>query len=230
MISAETVRPSVDFNSPPSPASSTSLSVMVSPASPASFSTTILSPAATRYCLPPVRTIANMAFPITFESLTVRPQVRAERGLLHRSGRPVNQGATILLPVRSVAPFGPQPVATVGEPLEHAGYGGMTDRLAERVGQQILLADIGDVPRFRILGEQVVERLVLRRPDVLGDRLVPFLAVGEDRVDVEDHAAKVEQPVTHDLADREAGMGHGRRRGGSGRFDLVAGLCHRSHM
>ena len=31
-----------------------------SPASPASFSTTILSPGATRYCLPPVRTIANM--------------------------------------------------------------------------------------------------------------------------------------------------------------------------
>ena len=82
------------------------------------------------------------------------------------------------------------------------------------VGQQILLADIGDVARFRILGEQMVERLVLGRPDLLGDRLIPFLAVGEDRIDVEDHAAEVEQPVAHHLADREAGMGDRRRRGG----------------
>src|SRR6185503_16478012 len=59
-ISAATVRPSVAFASPPSPAKRTSLRVIVSPALPASFSTTILSPAATRYCLPPVRTIANM--------------------------------------------------------------------------------------------------------------------------------------------------------------------------
>jgi hypothetical protein len=29
------------------------------------------------------------------------------------------------------------------------------------VGEQILLADIGDVARFRIFGEQMVERLVL---------------------------------------------------------------------
>ncbi len=63
---AETVRPSVERTSDPSPAKRTSPSVMVSPASPASFSTTILSPAATRYCLPPVRTTANMAFPNTF--------------------------------------------------------------------------------------------------------------------------------------------------------------------
>src|ERR1700710_1618300 len=55
------MRPSVDLVSPPSPANRTSPNVMVSPAAPASFSTAILSPAATRYCLPPVRTIANMA-------------------------------------------------------------------------------------------------------------------------------------------------------------------------
>ncbi len=50
----------------PSPASRTSASVIDAPASPSSFSTTILSPAAPRYCLPPVRTTANMAS-ITFQ-------------------------------------------------------------------------------------------------------------------------------------------------------------------
>ena len=54
--------------------------------------------------------------------------------------------------------------------------GRMVDRLALVVGQQILLADIGDVGALRILGEQMVEGLVLGRPDVLGDRLIPFLA------------------------------------------------------
>ena len=59
----------------------------------------------------------------------------------------------------------------------------------------------------------MVEGLVLRRAHRLGDRLIPFLAVGEDRVDVEDHAAKLEQAVADHLADREAGVGNrGRRR------------------
>src|SRR3954447_6088995 len=60
MISAATVRPSVDLRLEPSPASTTSPKVTRSPALPSSFSTTILSPGATRYCLPPVRTTANI--------------------------------------------------------------------------------------------------------------------------------------------------------------------------
>ena len=52
----------------------------------------------------------------------------------------------------------------------------MVDRLAAVVGQQILLADIGDVGAFLILGEQVIEGLVLGRAQLLGDRLIPFLA------------------------------------------------------
>ena len=84
----------------------------------------------------------------------------------------------------------------------------MVDRLVGIVGDQILLADIGDVARFHILGEQMVERLVLARPDILRDRLIPFRAVGEDRIDIEDHAAKIEYAVAHDIADREARMGN----------------------
>ena len=48
-----------------------------------------------------------------------------------------------------------------------------------------------------------------RRPDLGRDRLIPFLAVGEDRIDVEDHPAKVEQAVPDHVADAVAGEGHG---------------------
>ncbi len=54
----------------------------------------------------------------------------------------------------------------------------------------------------------MIEGLVLGRPQPLGDRFIPFLAVGEFRIDVEDDAAKVEQAVPNDLADGEAGERH----------------------
>src|SRR5690606_1894078 len=72
------------------------------------------------------------------------------------------------------------------------------------VVEQVLLADVGDVGRVLVLSEQVVERLIAARAHLLGDGLVPFLAVGEDRVDVEHDAAEVEQLVAYDVADREA--------------------------
>jgi hypothetical protein len=87
----------------------------------------------------------------------------------------------------------------------------MVDRFLGFVADQILLADIGDVALLAILGEQVVEGLLLRRADLLGDRLVPFLAVRKLGVDVEDHPPEVEQSVPDDLADREA-----RQRDGGG--------------
>ena len=53
----------------------------------------------------------------------------------------------------------------------------------------------------------MVEGLVLGRAHRLGDRLIPFVAVGEFGVDVEDHAAEIEQAMAHDLANAEAGDG-----------------------
>ena len=55
----------------------------------------------------------------------------------------------------------------------------------------------------------MVEWLVLGRAQILGDRFIPFVTVGEFGVDVEDHAAEIEQAVAHHLADSEAGRGHG---------------------
>src|ERR1700738_3362687 len=46
---------------------------------------------------------------------------------------------------------------------ENLGDLRVPDRLAGIVRQQILLGDVGDVFGFRILGEQMIERLVLVR-------------------------------------------------------------------
>src|SRR4051794_7558609 len=53
---------------------------MRSPALPSSFSTTILSPGATRYCLPPVRTTANIGFSLLLRNSVPREQGSANTG------------------------------------------------------------------------------------------------------------------------------------------------------
>src|SRR5207237_2892688 len=79
-----------------------------------------------------------------------------------------------------IAQVGPKPVTAVLT-IEHGCYRGMVDGFVALVVQQVLLADIGDVSRLGVFGEQVVERLVLRRPKILGNGLIPFLAIREDR-------------------------------------------------
>ena len=59
--------------------------------------------------------------------------------------------------------FAFQLVALAVEAVEQRADGGMVDRLALVVADQILLADVGDVARLGVFGEQVVERLVLGR-------------------------------------------------------------------
>src|SRR5947199_7711150 len=163
MISAATVRPSVDFRLPPSPASRMSPSVTLSPALPSSFSTTILSPGATRYCLPPVRTTANI-----FSSLLLRIPVPRRRRLAKTPAAPGSAppmaGGSECQPPGLVPVLRPQLVAAALEPIEHARNARVIDRLIALVGQQILVADISDVGRFRIFGQQVIERLVLGWP------------------------------------------------------------------
>src|SRR5580704_9874615 len=47
----------------------------------------------------------------------------------------------------------------------------------------------------------MIERLVLARPHLGGDRLVPFLGIVEHRIDVEYDTAERIKPVPHHLAD-----------------------------
>ena len=106
-----------------------------------------------------------------------------------------------------------QPVPSVGEIVEQLIDAGMIDRTADAVTHQILLADIGDISRIVVLGEKMVKRLVACRSDFGRDRLIPFLAIGEDRIDIEDDAAKIEHAVADDISYAEAGRDDGRRVG-----------------
>src|SRR5690606_21126570 len=56
------------------------------------------------------------------------------------------------------------------------------------------------------LGQQVVERLILARADLFGDREPPLFGVVEDGIDVEDHAAEGVYAVPYDLTDPELGL------------------------
>jgi hypothetical protein len=47
----------------------------------------------------------------------------------------------------------------------------------------------------------MIERLVFVRPHLSRDRLVPFLGVVEDRIDIEHDAAERKNPVPQNLAD-----------------------------
>ena len=46
----------------------------------------------------------------------------------------------------------------------------MPDRLAAVIRQEILLGDVGDVFGLVVLGEQMIVRLILVRPDFRGNR------------------------------------------------------------
>ena len=79
----------------------------------------------------------------------------------------------------------------------------MIDRTGLAVGQQVLLADIGDIARITVLGEQVVKRLLAVGAHFFRDRFVPFLAIREDRIDIEDYPAKIEDFMANNIANPE---------------------------
>src|SRR5262245_3231454 len=92
--------------------------------------------------------------------------------------------------------------------VEQLGDLRVAQRLARVVGEQILLRDVGDVLGLGVLGEQMVERLILLWPRLGRDREPPFLRVVEDWVDVEDETAEVVDPMAHYLANPVLGAPH----------------------
>ena len=63
----------------------------------------------------------------------------------------------------------------------------MANWIAGGIGHEVLLRDIGDIFGFRVFGEEVIERLILARPDLFGNFLPPCLGIREDRVHVVDY-------------------------------------------
>jgi hypothetical protein len=79
----------------------------------------------------------------------------------------------------------------------------MANGIAGGVGHEILLRDIGDIFGVGVFGEEMIERLVLARPDFRRNRLPPFLGIREDRVDVVDNSPEGIFPVFDDLTNGE---------------------------
>ena len=94
---------------------------------------------------------------------------------------------------------------------EHSRDRWMIHRFPTVVSEQVLLAHISDIAGFAIFGEQVIEGLMLVGAGVFRDRLIPFLAVGEDGIDVEHDAPETEAAMLDDIADAEMRVDNGGR-------------------
>ena len=75
------------------------------------------------------------------------------------------------------------------------------------IRNQILLADIGDITALGILCKQVIKGLILFGANMFGDRLIPFLAIGKNGVDIKDHTAKIKDAVAHHFTNGKTGFG-----------------------
>ena len=106
---------------------------------------------------------------------------------------------------RSVPLRRAHPVAAVLVALEGLLDLRMADGIAGGVGHEVLLRHIGDIFGFGVFSEEMVERLVLARTQLFGNRQPPFLGVGEHRIDVIDDAPEGVSAVLHHLPDPEFG-------------------------
>jgi len=141
-----------------------------------------------------------------------------ESALLIKGGDCVNRRAAFrrLVPVLSL-----QSVTTIFQSIEQSGDRRVLDGLVAVVVHQILLADVSDIARLHILCQQVVKRLILPRSKAFRDRIIPFVGVAKDRINVEHYAAEIEHAMANDVTDREPRMRDGRGdrmiRGGVGK-------------
>ncbi len=97
-----------------------------------------------------------------------------------------------------------QLILPIGKIVEHGGNGGMVHRATVFIGHQILLADISDIAAVRIFGEQMIERLILCRAYMFRDRVIPFVTICKYGINIEHHAAEIENPVPHHSAHAKA--------------------------
>lgn len=105
---------------------------------------------------------------------------------------------------------GAQTIAIALKFFEQPRYGGVIHRFFAIIRNQILLTNIGNIIAVGVLSEQMIKGLILGRSNVLRNRFVPFFTVRKNGIDVENHAAKFEMPMTHDITNVEARMRNGR--------------------
>jgi hypothetical protein len=125
-----------------------------------------------------------------------------ERGVGHEPTYP----GKALVPVDGL-----QRIAATVKGFEHAGNCRMADRAVIVIWHEVLLADIGDIAILCIFSEQMIKWLIFARAHLGGNRLIPFLAIGEDGINIEDHATKIKHAVAHNIADAKARRRNWRR-------------------
>ncbi|VTZ60482.1 hypothetical protein EMEDMD4_160063 [Sinorhizobium medicae] len=113
-------------------------------------------------------------------------------------------------------------------PFEQGVYLGVADRPVALVGNEILFRYIGDVLAFFVFCEQMIEGLVLFGPDLLRNRIPPFIGVRIFRVDVEDDAAEREHPMANHLSDLKFGVS--LFHDATHPFRQLSGLSHMEHQ
>lgn len=86
-------------------------------------------------------------------------------------------------------------LGAIERPHEHLVYLRMANGIAGCIGYEILLRYIGDIFDVGVFGEEMIEGLVLARPELRRNRLPPFLGISEDGVDVIDDSPERIFPV-----------------------------------
>ena len=92
-----------------------------------------------------------------------------------------------------------QRVCAVFERSEEVGDVRVMHRLTGVIRDKVLFRHISHIVALVILGEQVIIRLLFLWPCVLGNRLVPFLSVGEFGIYIENYASERVLTVTDNL-------------------------------
>jgi hypothetical protein len=119
-----------------------------------------------------------------------------------------------------------QLITAFAEFSENAVNRRMADRAIVVVVKQVLLADIGNIAVLRIFGEQMVKGLILGRTDFRRDRVIPFIAVGENRINIKDHAAKIKHPVPNNFPNPKPRAGDIRNPCSRKTIGRVKYMCH----
>ncbi len=77
----------------------------------------------------------------------------------------------------------------------------MAYRFTGFIRQKVLFRHIGHIIALVVFGQQVIERLLFRRPRILGDCVIPFFGIGKTRIDIKDHATERVLPMPDHLSD-----------------------------
>lgn len=102
------------------------------------------------------------------------------------------------------------PVSATFELIKQFGDIGVVYRPADRIFEQVLLANIGDIGAIITFGEKVIKRLVAMRAYMFRDGFIPFFRIGKHGIDIENHPAKIKHAMLYKVANAKSRAGVAR--------------------